>query len=109
VDATIIAGTGAYAGAAGTLSGVGTLDAQQTPGVYDTTQALTGTIEVPDPTPAPSVSGTATPSPTSTASVGLLPDTASPRTETPLPAVVALAAVLAAAVAYGGFTARRRE
>lgn len=107
VDATVIAGTGAYAGATGTFSGIGTLDAQQTPGVYDTTQAVTGTIEVPDPTPTPSVSATATPSPTSTASVGLLPDTSSLPTDTSLPAVVALASVLIAAVAYGGFTARR--
>lgn len=108
-DATVVSGTGAYAGATGAFTGIGTLDAHPTPGVYDTTQALTGTITVPDPTPTPTPSASATVSagPTSTPSVGLLPDTSSPGANTASLAV-AMAGLLLASAAYGGFRARSR-
>jgi hypothetical protein len=116
MNATITGGTGAYVGATGTVTGLGTLDAQATPGVYDAAQTLAGSITTPDPsptatptpTPTPSPSTTATVAPSATPAVGLLPDTSSPASDTTLPIVLTLAGLLIASVAYGGFRARRR-
>ena len=114
MNATITGGTAAYVGATGTVTGVGTLDAQQTPGVYDAAQTLTGSITTPDPTPTPTPTPTPSPStaatvaPTATAAVGLLPDTSSPASDTTLPIALTLAGLLIASVTYGGFKARRR-
>jgi hypothetical protein len=116
MNATIVSGTGAYVGATGTVTGLGTLDARQTPGVYDAAQALTGSITTPDPaptatptpTPTPSASVAATVAPTATPAVGLLPDTSSPASDSALPIALTLAGLLIASVTYGGFRARRR-
>lgn len=87
--ATVIAASGDYAGASGTLSGTGTMEAVTAPTSYTTELDVTGTITVPDPTPAPTTEPTVAPTvaPTDDASVA---PTAAPSSAAPTPAAGAL-------------------
>lgn len=89
VSATVSGGTGAFAGATGTLSGTGTMEAVTAPTSYTTELDVTGTITVPDPTPAPTTEPTPAPTvaPTDDASVA---PTAAPSSAAPTPAADAL-------------------
>ena len=86
-SATVIAATGDYAGASGTLSGTGTMEAVSAPTSYTTEMDVTGTITVPDPTPTPTPTVAPTAAPTDDASVA---PTAVPSSAAPTPAAGAL-------------------
>lgn len=98
LNATVTGGTGAYAGATGTLTSTGTLEAQDLLGQEYTAEAtMTGTITVPDPTatptPTPTPTGTPTSPPASPAAAAL-PDTAASSGTTSLAALVLAAACI---------------
>ena len=79
VDGTILSGTGAYAGATGTLGGDGTLTATTAPGVYDVVQTLAGSVILPDPpvpTPAPTTDPSVAPSMAPSVAPSVAPDQA---------------------------------
>lgn len=101
MDAVVAGGTGAYAGATGTVTGDGTLSATATAGLYDAAQSLAGTVTVPDPTPdptpAPSEPDDVAPSATATPTDDLLPDTASGSDRTPATLVVLIGLVTVSA------------
>jgi hypothetical protein len=86
VDATILSGTGAYAGATGTLGGDGTLTATTAPGVYDAIQALAGSVTLPDPpvpTPAPTTDPSMAPSVAPSVAPSIAPDSATTASTVP--------------------------
>lgn len=123
-DITIVAGTGVFAGATGTLSVTGTLTPSAGSGEYDAELDVTGTITLPDPTPPPSVSPAPVPTddvaptddaaPTASAPAaspsaapgGLLPDTASGSSGPLTGLFLILVATLVASLAVGAVARR---
>lgn len=115
LDLTVLDGTGAWAGATGSLSTQGTLTASaETAGVYAEQHDVSGTLSVPDPTAAPTVSPTTSPttapSLTTSASVSASPAAnALPDTSAPGSGGLNLLAVILASLMLGSIAVRAAQ
>ena len=102
LQSNVTAGTGRFASATGNLDTLGNLVKTATPGQFTITEAIQGSVTVPDPAPA----ATATPTATATAApvaaaspapgAGMLPDTSTDGPDGGLLLVLGLGAIIAA-------------
>lgn len=109
LQSTVISGTGRFASATGTFETLGNLVETTTPGQFTITEAIQGTVTVPDPaptpTPTPSAAPTATLAPGGT---GTLPDTSTGGRDRGLLIVLGLGTVIAASIGHRALRAAIR-